>query len=220
MINSSLQSTWTHQSWHTMASHRKIFINLKYCTRTPLPEAAIAEPPRGNVPLVWKPRSATRCQSSPGSPAASLQGDPARHGALGTLWQLQAVLHTARGGKLVQKSLLTHGKTAFRSSKINRSKPMNITNSCAGLTSITAVFVFGILEGLGLLAAWEVCLGQGAGRNAAVPNHFTCGHRLGSHLHYCLGKLTDWLCAGDPSMSFQDANAVNGIIALICGTRN
>lgn len=39
---------------------------------------------------------------------------------------------------------------------------MNITNSCAGLPNTTAVFVFGILEGLGLLPAWEVCLGQGS----------------------------------------------------------
>lgn len=79
---------------------------------------------------------------------------------------------------------------------------MNITNSCAGLTNTAAVFVFGILEGLGLLPAWKVCLGQGAGRNAAIPSHFERGHKLGSHLCYCLGKLTDWLCTGDPSMSF------------------
>jgi len=39
---------------------------------------------------------------------------------------------------------------------------MYITNSCAGLPNTTAVLVFGILEGLGLLPAWEAWLGQGS----------------------------------------------------------
>lgn len=63
-------------------------------------------------------------------------------------------------GKLVHRCLLTRGKTASRSRKTNCSKLMNITNSCAGLPNTTAVFVFGILKGLGLLLVWEAYLGQ------------------------------------------------------------
>lgn len=69
---------------------------------------------------------------------------------------------SARKVKIVHQLLLTHGKTAFRPRKINCSKLLNTINSCAGLPNAAVVFVFGNLEGLGLLAAWEARLGQGS----------------------------------------------------------
>lgn len=59
---------------------------------------------------------------------------------------------------------------------------MNIPNSCAGLPNPAAVFVFGILKGLGLLRAWE-----GTWVSRAGMQLFQC---LESHFCSCLGTLT------------------------------
>lgn len=67
---------------------------------------------------------------------------------------------------------------------------MNITNSCAGLPSTAAGFVFGILKGLGLLLAWEARLGQQSRQECSYSQHFEHGLKLGSHFCYCLGTLT------------------------------
>lgn len=46
---------------------------------------------------------------------------------------------------------------------------------CAGLPNAAAVFVFGVLRGLGLLRAWESNWVSRGGRNEAIPSTQSTG---------------------------------------------
>lgn len=119
-----------------------------------------------------EPEAAARGQCSTSRAALGLRGEnPLPAG------RTRPASPAARG-KTVRRCLLSPGKTASRSRKTNCSKLVNITNSSAGLPNTAAVFVFGILKGLGLLLAWEACLGQQSAQECSY-SHFEHGYKLG-----------------------------------------
>lgn len=151
-----------------------------------------------------------RSVSSTGSPNASPPiGNPALHWGWAHFGSSQAVLHNTRGANW-SISPFKLWKTSLRSRKTNCSKPLNSTNSWAGLTNATAVLVLDILKGLASsLLGKNAWVRQQAGISYSQP--LRTWAQTGDHLSYCLGKQTDWLYTGHPKHhSKNNLGSTNG----------